>query len=432
MKNLNRPLFKDYPGKQIQYFTKLLAKMAKHEPFRIVCQGDSMTYGQDTTSPDKRPAKSDPTCEQKSAYSYHEQAGKTYPEALQEFCNIIFGNGKVEIINRGYSGDWAEISKERWKNNPNADLHFIMLGTNDSCTNDYVPNVVQQNITKYVEDMSALIEQILDFGSAIILLTPPKHANEEDLIRAAYRQAVWALGKKYLIPVIDTTEFLISYPYQEVQSDDIHYNSKGYTVFAAKIAGILAGLGAAYHPFLVRANQMILPSLHEYGITIRDADNHLAVSVLEENELSPYGLGSTDSKGLMFHLYSGTCITLSFYASEDHLLIIPLFEIAEDEGKLNISLDFGVDPGRPVVANILEGSAKNLRSLWPFKSKLTFAGRMGRKSIELKNADVIFSSSFLLPRKGYYSIRMENFSDSHSVYFYGFLCLSLLDYCRKQ
>jgi len=422
------PSKEDYTGKQIRYFSVILKKMAKQEPLRIVCQGDSMTYGQDTNSPDRRPPKSDPTCEKESLYSYHEQAGKTYPEALQEFCHWIFGRGRVEIINRGYSGDWAELSRNRWKTNPKADLHLVMLGSNDSCTLDHVPRDIQQNISKYGKDMGTLIEQILDFGSAVVLLTPPKHANEEDEVRIAFREVVWALGKKYGIPVIDTTDFLISYPYLEVQSDEVHYNSKGYTLFAAKVAGILAGLSAVYRPYILRGNRIITPSLHQYGVTIRKGDFGSG-SVYEESENAPFGRGSTDSAGLQFHLYSGTAVTLSFYSAEDYLLLIPLFYIAEEGGKLEFSLDLGMEPGRGDVDSILKGFMNENGSGWEMKPRLAFTGPLERKGIALNDQEAIRAGSFLLPRKGYYSVTMENPGSSPSVYFYGFLCLSLFRFC---
>src|SRR5690625_876825 len=248
-----------YQDKQMVNYASLIKKLANNESVHIVCQGDSITYGHDTMSSDVRPKKSDPTCEKTAEYPNHEQAGQTYPEALQKFCNKMYGNGKISITNRGYSGDWAEMSRKRWPHNPNADLHLLMLGTNDA-SNPYIPVNVQQHITKYVEDICNLIEQILDFHSAIILLTPPKHSNDSNIIIVAYHPSLKLVGKKYNIPVIDTTEFLKGYPFNDVHSDEVHYNTKGYTIFAAKIGSLIAGLSNIYQPFTIESNQIVIPS----------------------------------------------------------------------------------------------------------------------------------------------------------------------------
>ncbi|QKE76031.1 SGNH/GDSL hydrolase family protein (plasmid) [Arthrobacter citreus] len=349
-----------------------------------------MTYGQDTYSHDKRPAKSDPTCEKDLAYSYHEQAGKTYPESLQEFCDDIFGEGFVTVINRGFSGDWAEISRKRWKRNPHADVHFVMLGTNDSTTNSYVAKEAQQNIEKYINDMSKLIEQILDFGSAVVLLTPPKQSNETDLMRTAYRRILQLIGKQYHVPLIDTTQFFKPYPHQEVQSDVVHYNTKGYRVLAAKIAGILASMSSLYVPFYVRDKSAIIPSFDEYGITLRNQ------VTLEEQKDALFGVGSSALKGLAFHLNAKSKLTFSFIVQEDDIVIYPLFKMINDESALVFELDFGIVPGESV------------------PGRLKYHGV--REQTQIRNAN-----SFYLPRKGYYTLLIENPSTTAGVYIYGFL-----------
>ncbi len=394
-----------YQDKQMINYASLTKKLTNNESVHIVCQGDSMTYGHDTMSSDIRPKKSDLTCEKLAEYPDHEQAGKTYPEALQEFCNTMYGKGEISITNRGYSGDWAEMSRKRWIKNPNADLHLLMLGTNDA-TNPYIPIDVQQNIEKYVKDMCLLVEQILDFQSAIILLTPPKHSKDDNLMVVNYRQVLKLVGKKYNIPVIDTTEYLKGNPFNEIQSDEVHYNTKGYTIFAAKIGALIANISHIYNPMKIEANEMIIPSFSEYGIAFKRSNTQRVT--LNEHKEAPYGIGSSHSKGLMFHLYSKTSFTISFYANSDSLVVVPLFEILDTQGSLNLKMDFGIN-------------VENYSTLNQIKSNLTFSGISRKANVDHDKSSEILSNSFLLPTKGYYSITVKNTSSSNGVYLYGFL-----------
>lgn len=379
-----------YQLKQITAFASLLKKRINNQHITVVCQGDSMTYGQDTFSPDRRPAKSDPTCEIDYTYSEHEQAGTTYPESLQEFCDDIFGKGLVTVINRGFSGDWVEASMNRWKQNPHADVHFVMLGTNDSTTNFYVAKEAQQNIEKYITDMSKLIEQILNLGSAVVLLTPPKHSNEIDLMRNTYRKTLQLIAKHYQVPIIDTTQFYKPYPFQEVQSDNVHYNSKGYRLLSAKLAGILASMSNIYHPLQVRNQSVMIPSFDEYGIALRNQVD------LEEQEHALFGVGSSATKGITFHLHANSKLTFSFMTEEDELVIYPLFKIIHEDCALTIELDFGIAPG--------QSSA----------GQLAFCGIQEQKLPQDGN-------QFQLPRKGHYTLSVENPGKAEGAFVYGFL-----------
>lgn len=403
-----------YQDKQMVYFASLIKKLSKNEPVHIVCQGDSMTYGHDDESHDIRPKKSDPTCETELEYPDHHQAGKTYPEALQEFCNRLYGQGKVTVTNRGFSGDWAEMSRSRWPKNPQADLHLIMLGTNDA-SNPYIPIDVQQNITKYVKDLGQLIEHILDEKSAIVLLTPPKHSNDNNLLITLYRQCMKIVGKKYHIPVIDATEFLKAYPLEEVQSDEVHYNTKGYTIFGAKVAGLIAGLSHIYEPYTIDRNQVIIPSMTEYGLTITGADDQTVT--LEEHDDAPFGIGSSINKGLLFHLRANTSLTISFYAKRHQLVMTPLFAIKEVDGALQFTLDFGVEPGNFVLNKAQKERIKENT----IKNKLTFKGTTERQMIGEEPSFHRLKNRFLLPSKGFYSMTIENTSLSDDVYLYGFI-----------
>lgn len=87
------------------YMAQFLRNLRKGSPVTIACMGDSMTYGHDTTSSDKRNADTTP-CDDGSKHSFT-RASITYPEALQKYLNKIYSNN-VTVINRGYSGDYVK------------------------------------------------------------------------------------------------------------------------------------------------------------------------------------------------------------------------------------------------------------------------------------------------------------------------------------
>lgn len=404
-----------YRDKQVVSYASLLKKITEGTAIKVVCQGDSMTYGQDTVSGDKRPAMSDPTLDT-SETRVQEQAGKTYPEALQEICNSTFGAGKVTVVNRGFSGDWVERSMTRWTVDPEADLHFIMLGTIDSATYPEIPVDVRQVITKYVTDMSKLVEQILDWGSAVVLLTPPKQSLDGSLILQMFRRALRGVGAKYDIPVIDSQDFLQAYPYSSVQSDGVHYNTEGYTSFGAKVAGVLASISSVYSPLRIHHMKTILPAQDDYGIAIRNG----AVLGFEEHTIAPLGVGANANTGLMFKINAGTKYAFSFYAEEDNLVVTPIFNIASASTHLKFQLDFGIDPGSYVSPYPFgESSRGSISALVP-KKEILYTTTLNRTNIYLEPANDVMDNSFHLPRRGLYTISVENTGSQNQAFIFGY------------
>ena len=118
-----------YKMRQTQLFSKFIRKLVKGENVTGICQGDSLTYGTDKTSVDRRPADTTPAPDGSANTS--ERASKTYPEALQEFLSSMF-DSTITIINRGYGGIYAERSMRMWNEKVLADFNVLMIGTNDS------------------------------------------------------------------------------------------------------------------------------------------------------------------------------------------------------------------------------------------------------------------------------------------------------------
>ncbi len=185
-----------YTKLQQKLYQDFLIKLKAKTGVKITCEGDSLTYGQDEVSTDKRLAKSDSTLD--LTYTGHTagQAGKTYPERLQEIMDDVYGSTVVTIANRGISGLATESDLRHWSVNNNSDITYIMLGTNDCNYN--------VDIETYIDNYDKIIRRKLDWGSAVVILTSPPTMNGEKDKMEPYRKSAYNLALKYNIPVIDT------------------------------------------------------------------------------------------------------------------------------------------------------------------------------------------------------------------------------------
>lgn len=192
---------------------------------RIVCVGDSMTYGYDEQSEDKLPPL--------EGHTRH-RAPVNYPEQMQKELNRILGNENSVVINYGFSGDTAQTSFERetWRTNPQADLAIIKLGLNDRSNN--VP------IETYMYYLSKWVERLLDWHCAVVIATSTmRNAGADASLDEAYRQAATQVAKNYGCQLVDTSYFVDNFAYADVYSDGTHFNKHGYTILGNTMAWAL-------------------------------------------------------------------------------------------------------------------------------------------------------------------------------------------------
>ncbi|EFH0539724.1 hypothetical protein BI439_004469, partial [Escherichia coli] len=122
------------PGKQLHALQRLnLSKYAEKvardsDAITIVCRGDSLTYGEDTTV---APTPPDTTPTASGRVHNKTRAATTYPQALQGYLQQAFSSS-INVINQGYSGDNTKLGWGDWDVNVNSDLTIIMYGTNDA------------------------------------------------------------------------------------------------------------------------------------------------------------------------------------------------------------------------------------------------------------------------------------------------------------
>lgn len=192
---------------------------------RIVCVGDSMTYGYDEQSEDKLPPL--------EGHARH-RAPVNYPEQMQKELNRILGNDNSIVINYGFSGDTAQTSfqREAWKMNPNADLAIIKLGLNDRSQN--VP------LQTYMYYLSKWIERLLDWNTSVVVaLSTMQVSGAEIGLNEAYRQAAAEVAGNYGCKIIDTSYFIDNFTFSDIYSDGTHFNQNGYRILGNTMAWAL-------------------------------------------------------------------------------------------------------------------------------------------------------------------------------------------------
>ncbi|ELY7489159.1 phage tail protein [Cronobacter turicensis] len=203
-------------------------KLKSMEALTIVCVGDSITAGYDQTSSDKIPADN-------GDWATH--APIQYPSQLQSVLRGLTG-AAVTVINRGYSGDTAKLSYNRWTTNPNANVAHIMIGLNDS---DGVAGATFDEYSIYLEMM---IRRYIDWGCGVVLHTPTaKQFDNVNQPSNFFGQYAMSLANLYGCPVFNAHEVNQHSLYAGVYSDATHFNAAGYARLGDAVAAFIMSGG---------------------------------------------------------------------------------------------------------------------------------------------------------------------------------------------
>lgn len=327
--------------RQIINYADFFRKLRKKESVQICCMGDSLTNGQDTVSADVRPVASDPTRVSGEATSSQTIASVTYPEALRNRLRTVYGE-QVNVINRGYSGDWVKAGYTRYNTKHDSDLTIIMYGTNDSRAS-WVPEDIRGNLEEYIYWYEQLIVREILWGKAVIIMKPPKLLSASDLDVDIFRNALDALGEKYCIPVIDTEEFTANYS-NSIYCDTTHFNGMGYSIFASRVAALLIGEGAFNPKKIMDGSKLLTRPTIDNIVYMGGAyfDTDTGVDTPNENN---------SAKGIVARIPAGGSIIYSFYVEEDDLVALPYAYLVSG-GTFKLELDFGVTQAQ----NSLDGA----------------------------------------------------------------------------
>lgn len=218
---------------------------------KIVCVGDSITYGYDITSSDKLPPADGHATT---------RASVQYPSRMESRLNLLC-KSPVTVANRGYSGDTAKQCYDRWTNNPLADVAHLMLGINDA------GGRYDATFSEYGKYMEKLIRRYIDWGCGVVLHTSTAQTfNNLDAGGARFTQYVRSIADSYGCPVFESEGVHQYCRYAEVYSDSTHFNSAGYAKYGDAVASFILAGGWVRPVIGISATSMQQPGRATEGI----------------------------------------------------------------------------------------------------------------------------------------------------------------------
>jgi len=409
----NIPNYEKYKNMQMKLLREFKLKFHTATPMKIITQGDSITFGQDLFSANKQPYTNDGTAEIGSGTTTI--ADMTYPQALVMAINSMGFIG--DLKKRAVGGATVLASYNQWTVNPNAQLHIFMFGHNDSYSG--------VTIQEYIENYIALIKRTLEWGSAVILLTPPQMQNY-DVNLNLFAHTVDLIGELFGIPVFNTSDYIKGYPISAIHSNDsitpitddgVHFNGVGYRLIGYGVAGELFDLVTS--KYKVGVNKHIVLDPYNGNILTKSA------TYLNVNS-RVFGTGEEYASGKSINLQSGGTAAISFECDEDDLLLIPYFQ-GDTNGRLQIDTNFNTGIKR------FSDTSLNDSDLGTFKNSFVFGVGETRlaKPSTYKATDI--NNTVIRVFRGANIILAKNIGSggSDSVNLHGFYVLSYNDLAKK-
>lgn len=199
--------------------------MADNNAVKIICYGDSVTYGDNG----------------------HGRSLSPYPQELQKILRSVYSNDKIEVVNKGVNGmqsDEALLNFEQSVLYENPNVVVIMFGINDASNVITPKNTIEQ----YKSNLVKMVEQAQQNNIDVILLTSTptfsKHYGIDGNKRIyRYSRAVEYIAIKYKAKYIDMYTSINKlyhskqYTNYDLQGFDyVHFTDKGYKILAETIA----------------------------------------------------------------------------------------------------------------------------------------------------------------------------------------------------
>ncbi|AXQ51854.1 tail protein [Gordonia phage Catfish] len=332
---------------QSQLLARAMQKFRKGQPVKLVCRGDSTTYGHDTVSSDKVPPPAG-TLPDGTSHSFT-RSPKPFPAAMQDFLNETYPGNIVTVENQGFSGDWVQRGFTKWSNSVNADITVISYGINDESATS-VPEGIRGNVVEYIAGLEKMILRDLSWGSAVVLLAPIRQRGATGSAGVdAYRNALRGLAAAYGIPLVDTEDFLVTAPW-DCWSDGNHLNTKGNSIMGARLASLFVGEGPLHRKVVESGSKLLgRPTL-----------DNLVLNGMGVTQSSGFGTPrdeSTMSQGTAVGLSGGgsssmdAVATWSFYTESPDVFLLPWSYIngnfaGEAGASITYELDYGVEQGQ--------------------------------------------------------------------------------------
>jgi lysophospholipase L1-like esterase len=195
--------------------TELRKMMKSGKEVKIVCYGDSITYGFEDV---------------KNA-PYH-----PYPQTLEELLVKKYKNQKISVINEGHSGwrsDQAANKATELVLNQKPDVVLLDFGINDAYS-DFTEVYFKKKMTE-------LVKTVKKEGALVIILSPtPINTNKSNMVKA-YIPILEAVAKEQKILYFDLHNAILKRAIKEkkklsdILPDNIHFANEYYAWIAEEL-----------------------------------------------------------------------------------------------------------------------------------------------------------------------------------------------------
>lgn len=217
--------------KQNELVAKYLDLNARNEKVIITLQGDSITYGHDTTSADKV----NPPTDILPDGSKHSATRSPRPinVSLQENLREIYGRNNIFVENRGYSGDWANRSYTKWRTPNGSNITLFLLGQNDQ-GGSWVPEDQRTYEAFYHWNLMLGIREILRGACVVFTDGYNNNSNNGGNVRATFMEMNSKIAETMGALFLETSTMLYGCN-NSFFSDGVHLNTKGNNRMGARL-----------------------------------------------------------------------------------------------------------------------------------------------------------------------------------------------------
>ena len=334
----------------------------------------------------------------------------TYPEILRGCLWEVYGKS-FTVKKMAIGGDTLTKALERWTTNPDVKIAIMMFGTNDSYR--------EENTETFIKNYFKLIKRFLDWGCAVVLLTPPKKYDYSE-VQDVYAEVVKTIGKMLNIPVIDTREIFDGYPLDDLTTDYVHFKPDMYYLLGAKITSLFVLKRNLIQPYKLDSGKHLYCDLQTNNCFVPPNSRQ---EFINNCTYSPMDVGKTKENGKSIKLYENGKIYFSFSTDKD-MILIPLFRTTSN-GKCIIDVNFRSKQPTKKYDFITDEIGKNFT---PSHHKI-YAVNESRESLKLTMSEL--NSNIVITSKGVNSVCVNN-GATGIVEFFGFYVMSLEDYYNNK
>jgi lysophospholipase L1-like esterase len=195
--------------------TELRKTMKSGKEVKIICYGDSITYG----------------FEDVKTAPYH-----PYPQTLEELLIKKYKNANISVINEGHSGwrsDQAGNKATELVLNQKPDVVLLDFGINDAYS-DFTE-------VYFKKKMIELVKSVKKDGALVVILSPtPINTNKSNMVKA-YIPVLEAIAKEQKVLYFDLHNAILKRTIKEkkklsdILPDNIHFSNEYYPWLAEEI-----------------------------------------------------------------------------------------------------------------------------------------------------------------------------------------------------